>query len=311
MSRLISLAATLRVAALAALLPAAALAQTAPAPAAAPVAQASDTGGPAPSTDATAPAATAQGTDAAAQPAPAPQKKAKGPAPTTQQAQEEAGDTSELARDIGPLKDRIPPVTGHVFLMRHRFELTPMVGVSLRDAFYTKYLFGAELTYHFTEDLGVGARFAYAKPVVSGAAQICTNDGATRGCASPTEAQMDGRAPGKISMLGGLNLQWAPIYGKLSVVSETFLHFDLYALGGVEFVQYLGPGADGGVKKTAIGGDLGLGLRFFVNRWVTIRTELNDVLYSEEIEGSGKKLRNQLMFNLGVSLFFPMTFTEG
>src|SRR5262249_47086161 len=37
----------------------------------------------------------------------------------------EAGDTAALSRDIGPLKDRIPPVTGHNFLMARRFELAP------------------------------------------------------------------------------------------------------------------------------------------------------------------------------------------
>lgn len=307
MSRLLSLA-------LAALLPAAALAQTAPASSSS-SGLGLDLGSSAQSQPAAAqtpPANAAQAQPAAPAPQPAPQKKSNGPAPTTQQAQEEAGDTSELARDIGPLKDRIPPVSGHLFMMKGRFELTPSVGVSLRDAFFTKYMAGAELTYHLTEDLGIGARVAYAKPTVSGSALICTNDGATRGCQSPTYAQIDGRAPGQISLLGGLNLQWAPIYGKISLVSESFLHFDLYGLGGVELVQYAAPnGSTGSVKKMTAGGDLGLGARFFLNRWITVRTELGDVIYSEEVQGSGNQLRNQLMFQLGVSFFFPMSFSEG
>lgn len=295
MSRLISLA-------LAALLPAAAFAQT-------------DTSTNAPASASAAPATATPAAPATpaqpAVPAPQPQKRSAGPAPTAQQAQEDAGDTSELARDIGPLKSRIPPVTGHLFMMRHRFELTPLVGVSLRDAFFTKYLAGAELTYHLTEDLGIGARVSYAKSTISGAAQICTNEGATRGCTSPTMGQVDGNAPGQISMLGGINLQWAPIYGKISLVSETFLHFDLYGLAGVELVQYAGPGdVNGSVKKTTAGGDLGLGMRFFLNRWITVRTELGDVIYSEQV-GTGNQLRNQLLFQLGVSFFFPMSFSEG
>jgi len=244
--------------------------------------------------------------------APAPKKKATGPAPTAQQAQEEAGDTSELARDIGPLKDRIPPVTGHLFLMRHRFELTPMVGISLRDAFFTKYMVGAELTYHLSEDFGIGARFVYAKPVISGSALICDGAVGARTCHAPDQSQVDGATPGQVSLLGGLNLQWAPIYGKISVLSEAFLHFDLYALGGVELVQYAGPAGGGGSAKVmTAGGNLGLGMRFFLNRWVTVRTELSDVIYSEEVFAQGKQLRNQLMFNLGISLFFPMSFHEG
>ncbi|MGZ6139068.1 MAG: hypothetical protein ACXWLA_00275, partial [Myxococcaceae bacterium] len=34
----------------------------------------------------------------------------------------EAGDTAAMDRDIGPLKDRVPPVTGYTFRMAHRFE---------------------------------------------------------------------------------------------------------------------------------------------------------------------------------------------
>ena len=46
-------------------------------------------------------------------PAPAPAK----PAAPDLAPSSEAGDTAALDRDIGPLKDRIPPVTGHTFLM--------------------------------------------------------------------------------------------------------------------------------------------------------------------------------------------------
>lgn len=266
---------------------------------------------PAPATASSDPAAASAAPVAA--PAPQPKKKSTGPAPTTQQAQEEAGDTSELAKDIGPLKSRIPPVTGHMFLMRHRFELTPMVGVSLRDAFFTKYMVGAELTYHLSEDFGIGARVVYAKPSISGAALICSGETGARSCRPPDESQVDGRAPGQIKLLGGVNVQWAPIYGKISLVSEAFLHFDLYAVGGVDLVQYAGPRppTDPAYTKMTPGGHLGLGMRFFLNRWMTVRTELGDVIYNEDVYQEGNKLRNQLMFNLGVSFFFPMSFHEG
>ena len=224
--------------------------------------------------------------------------------------EEEAGDTSELARDIGPLKNRIPPVTGKMFKMDGRFELTPTLGVSFKDAFFTKYLFGAEATYHFTETLGVGLHFDYAKPVIAGAAQICTFQGTTRGCRAPTMSEVDGKAPGQIKMLAGLDLQWAPIYGKISLLAESFLHFDLYTRVGLAFAQYVGPEDEGG-QQTAPGADLGLGMRFFLNRWVTVRTELGDLLYTEKLEGGTHPLRNQLTFQLGISFFFPMNFTEG
>jgi hypothetical protein len=111
---------------LAALLPALAIAQTQPAAASAPA-----TATPAPASTPAAPAAQGQ---QAAPPQAAPAQPAQPQKPRVQanpKAQEEAGDTSELAHDIGPLKSRIPPVTGHVFLTKGRFELSPQIAFSL------------------------------------------------------------------------------------------------------------------------------------------------------------------------------------
>jgi len=76
----------------------------------------------------------------------------------------EAGDTAAVDRDIGPLKDRIPPVTGYTFLMARRFEIAPTFSLSFRDAFWTKYVVGATLTYHFTETLGSRSGGAMPSP---------------------------------------------------------------------------------------------------------------------------------------------------
>src|SRR4051812_10139179 len=94
-----------------------------------------------------------------------------------QSQEDDAGDISEVDKDaLGPLRERIRPVSGHVFLKQGRFEISPTTSVSFKDAFFTKYLFGATATYHFTEALAAGLRFNYSVPVVSGAAQICTTD---------------------------------------------------------------------------------------------------------------------------------------
>ena len=82
------------------------------------------------------------------------QAQAQVPAPAPQAtAPEEAGDTLELDRDVGPLKDRIPPVVRHVFLLKQRWELVPSVAFSFRDPFFTKYVFELSLTYNFNDTI--------------------------------------------------------------------------------------------------------------------------------------------------------------
>jgi outer membrane beta-barrel protein len=276
---------------------AAAPAPAAPAPAAA---------APAPATPAPAPA-----------PAPAPKTAANSNPPATSQ-EEEAGDVSEVDKDaLGPLRERIRPVSGHMFLKKGRFELSPSASITIRDAFFKKYIFGGTVTYFPMETLGVGLRAGYALNSVAGSAQICTFSGEgsdTRGCRAPTKGELDGQAPGQLTLMGGVDVQWAPIYGKLSLLAEKFVHFDMYGVVGASVIQYRGPGSqlvDGqpvaGAKTFLTGGgNVGVGLRFFFNRWMTLRTELRDIIYVEKgREPTPNYLRNQILFELGLSFFFP------
>lgn len=240
----------------------------------------------------------------------------------TARAQEgsEGADAGAVDREAGPLRDRIRPVSGHLFLKAGRLEISPSASATVRDAFFTKVAFGGSLTYHFTESFAFGLRGAYALSLVAGTAQICTEEPGTnvRSCRSPTYAELDGVAPGQITLLGGADLQWAPLYGKLSVLAEQFLHFDIYGIAGGAVVAYRGPAETaGGPARSLIapGLNAGAGMRFFLNRWIVVRGELRDLVYAETIgkDGAGQpihSLRNQLIFELGVSFFIPPTFGE-
>jgi len=246
--------------------------------------------------------------DPAVKPVPAPAKPAPPPnsPAVTGSAEQEAGDVSEVDKDrLGPLRERVVPVSGHLFLKKGRLELSPSATFSIKDAFYTKYILGGVLTYHATETLGFSLRAGYSLPTVAAAAQICTFESTggttTRGCRRPTFEDLDDRAPGKILLMGGVDVQWAPIYGKMSLLSEQFLHFDLYGVGGATAVQYRAPG----VTELTVGGNVGVGMRFFVNRWMTVRAEFRDLIYVEKAVNPSTTLRNQLLFELGASFFFP------
>jgi outer membrane beta-barrel protein len=256
----------------------------------------------------------------------APLARAASSSPSGQGQQAEAGDTSLIDReDRGPLKQKIPPVSGHFFVRQNRFELTPSLGLSFKDPFFAKYILSAALTYHATESVGIMLRGGYALTTVGGAAQSCVTSttsggGSTVTCTPPTFQQLDGVAPGQIKTLIELNLEWAPLYGKLSLISEKVAHFDLYGIVGPAFVQYGGPRAAGQTVSTptwAVGGDVGVGIHFFLNSWLTLKAELRDVIYQENVADApgstttSGSTRNQLMFDLGLSFFLPLHVEEG
>ncbi|MBX5482518.1 MAG: outer membrane beta-barrel domain-containing protein [Myxococcaceae bacterium] len=237
------------------------------------------------------------------------------PVAAVAQSDEEAGDVSEVDKDrLGPLRERVRPVSGNLFLKKGRFELSPSGTMSLDDAFFTKYAVGATIGFFPREDLGIHLRFGYAFPTVSHAAQICTTEstgaGTVRGCRPPTFEQLDGRAPGQITLIGGADVEYSPIYGKISLIAEKFLHFDLYGLLGASVVGYNGPNGGAGSKAyMSGGGNLGVGSRIILNRFLAVRAELRDLIYVESVAGTpSSSLRNQLLFELGLSVFLPTNF---
>jgi outer membrane beta-barrel protein len=226
--------------------------------------------------------------------------------------EEESGGGSEIDKDSRGLLSRIPPVSGNVFLKSGRTEIFPLAAISFRDAFYRKYVLGLEIAHHFHETFAVSGRGAYAFTRESRAMQICDGaDPSSAGvsCHAPTKLELDGRAPGQIQYMAGLDLQWSPIYGKVALSGELFGNFDLYLLVGAEVVGYKGPtDGPGSVLKPTLGGEAGIGARIFLNRWLTLRWEVKDLVYSESVrlnDVTSSSLRQQFFFQLGFSLFFP------
>ena len=248
------------------------------------------------------------------------------PSMAQQRSEDEAGDVSELEKDVtGPLRDRIPPITGYRLLMGKRFEFTPTIGVSFRDPFFLKLGLGVQLTYHFTNSLGLSLDAFYAIPFIASWAQICIPQGTPNekpGCRTATWAELSkevtngntktklNNAPGLLHFWAHLNLHWTPIYGKISALSEGAVNFNFYGFLGPSVVMY------GGANTVMAGGNIGIGMRFLINRWLAVRLQVRDIIYPEvvarQVAGSetvnSTYVRNQLLVELGFSMFFPTTF---
>lgn len=247
----------------------------------------------------------------AASPASTSKPAAKKKAAPQRDAEEEAGDVAEIDKDArGPLRERIRPVSGQLYVRKNRLEITPSAAVTFRDAFFRKYILGGSLTYYPAEWLGFNAYGGYSIPTVAGTAQQCDTNGG--GCAPPTFADLDGPAPGQIKLVAGADVMWSPIYGKMSLLAESFVHFDLYLLAGAAGVQYgaplprdetqpeLNPGS---VETWTVGGNVGLGGHLHFNRHMAVRLELRDLIYQEKGENDTRILNHQFLFNLGLSFF--------
>jgi outer membrane beta-barrel protein len=124
--------------------------------------------------------------------------------------------------------------------------------------------------------------------------------------------------------IGGVDVTFTPIYGRISFASEYNPAFDLYALiggGALGTERVLGSEALG-TQSTETGvtayGNFGLGFRFHILDWLALRTEYRQMIYPDsEIppselanatggEGNGGGLSTAQQFQVGVQFRFPL-----
>ncbi len=97
---------------------------------------------------------------------------------------------------------------------------------------------------------------------------------------------------------GGLEVSYAPVYGKFTAFDSAIVHFDVYLLAGAGVTQ-TNRSAD---LKPA--GMVGLGWRTVITRWFTFNLELRDHLFVEQFR-HGSKLWNNVVATAGFGFFLP------
>jgi outer membrane beta-barrel protein len=202
---------------------------------------------------------------------------------------------------------RIPPISGRLYSKAGKLELTPTANLSVNDAFFAKYLFGAKGTWHFSELLSAGASFTTGLARETGSTAVCPGN---QGCQPANDGQL-AQVPGEIRSIAGVELGLSPVYGKLNAFAERVVHFDLSLLVGADWIRYREVLAATDVNagrspatSSAFGAHVGLGARIFFARFMALRIEVKDYLYQVPVLGESK-LQNQLFTELGVSFFLP------
>ena len=211
-------------------------------------------------------------------------------------------------------ENKVKPVSGQLYRKAGKLELTIPAGVvSLNDAFFTKYMAGAKLTYHLSESWSLGVNGSIGTSSATGSTSICSvnTDPNNPACKPAVNAQLN-QVPGDIKWIAGGEVGFSPLYGKLNLFGEKALHFDLSLLVGADLVSYrdvLGAtqanaGATPGTVSTP-GGHVGIGARVFFARFMALRLELRDVFYKVSALPTGN-LQTQLLAEAGLSFFIPV-----
>jgi len=131
----------------------------------------------------------------------------------------------------------------------------------------------------------------------------------------------------KVTLSAAFAARWAPLYGKINLLGETVLNFDLYGVAGIAMlskVNYYGrfnPGAGEGESRVRlekqgnevrIGPHLGVGLDFFINQSLALKLDARFSMYVDkkpqydpETPVTESRLYNNFTTTAGIAIFFP------
>ncbi len=202
-----------------------------------------------------------------------------------------------------------------------RFELNPYWSITLNDQFVQHPGPGIAANFYLFEVFAIGANFNYYEPFNVDSDFNADVRRAARVGVPLTEYNWG----------ANFNLTYVPAYGKFAGFSDFIFHWDLYLVAGGGVISsrpiaVIDPDNRAFEYEIKPGGNAGLGLRVFFNRWLTGVLEIRDYIFMDELENlatfddpvqaqdpanwydSEKELTNNVQAQFGVSIFMPFSF---
>lgn len=166
----------------------------------------------------------------------------------------------------------------------NRHEIVLRGGHYVSDMFDATWVAGGAYLYHLTEEFAVEASAAYTRLISTPGPEL-----------ERTFSLLEGRK--RRALLFDTNLVFSPVHAKLQSGSS-IVHFDVSLT--------LGAGVVDSVLTSGVAGNAGIGFGFFVGRAVTIRLDLRDHVYQQQLL-SDTELVSDLSATIGVGLLLPLT----
>ncbi|MDP2312117.1 MAG: outer membrane beta-barrel domain-containing protein [Pseudomonadota bacterium] len=232
---------------------------------------------------------------------------------------------------------KLPPnlIQNRFFVKANRFEIAPSIGYVPNNAFVTSIYGGAIAAYHFSDTFAAEGAFLYAPN--TGASGMKGLTQTLVGIAYEGNNDTTFRQPLDRLQLGAIfSARWAPVYGKINLIGEGVLNFDLYGTAGVGLMLVtkdyasINPdyasnveGADPAIPTQSPATEaypainLGIGLDFFLTQSIALKIDARSAFYIADQPDYGnklpngqpepleKRLYNTFLTTAGVSIYIP------
>lgn len=205
---------------------------------------------------------------------------------------EDAGkkkETSASAEDFTRVEERAPRlgtplIANKLYPMALRFEITGFFDYSFNDKYVQHTGGSGGLTFHILDSLALEGFGGYLVGDETGIVGNVRNDGSSAKKARENQPCANDLCEPQLpdmwqtTWFAGADLQWAPIYGKISAVSEYDLNFQLYGLagGGAEGITRLLNNLAYDTPQVRFSANYGLGVRLIPWKYVALRAEIRN-----------------------------------
>jgi len=227
--------------------------------------------------------------------------------------------------------ERKDVVQNRFFLKTGRFELAPMGGMVPNDPMVKRYLGGLQVAYHFSETFAAGAQFVYSPDLGVNDLKGLTTTLVQIASGSSSAGGFEFQQPVDKLILGTtFSAQWAPVYGKINILGETVLNFDLYGQAGLgmlsiskQYAQYdRDQGAQTGLpvslsnsgNAVRVPFSAGFGLNVFINQTMAFKIDARSLMYvdlapdytrDDGLKPEESRLYSAFAVTTGFGFYFP------
>jgi outer membrane beta-barrel protein len=223
-----------------------------------------------------------------------------------------------------------PAVENRFFVKESRFEVAPIVGYVPNNSFAKRYVAGAVLAYHFTEVLAAESQITYSPDLGESDLKGLTTVLIDRAYNASAVSQANFQQPlDKVTLSAAFGMSWAPIYGKINLVGEKVLNFDMAGFAGVAMLSKSNYNAKYDIENANIEtGDIvlleslgnevkiapviGIGMNFFLNQTVALKFDARSSLfvdnkpqYDPNEPVAQQRLYTNFITSLGLAFYFP------
>ncbi len=178
---------------------------------------------------------------------------------------------------------------GELYSIEHRdlmgsHEISFLVGTLPKDAFETGLTLHGAYTYHFSHLIAweiLGGTYSF-------------------NLATKLDDELQDRFEVKAELGGGVltalvesNFVFKPLYGKVAVLNDTLLNAELFFVTGPALAFF-------DDQSRPFGFDVGVGIRFFLGRYFSLRLDIRDYVFLPDFS----EVDNHIYVSLGLSLTF-------